>query len=186
MLDLAELAAILGEHHRTDLIRVETLSRYRSASDGTELDRFLNGEAEPDRAGKAAWLDRIRADTASGRRWRRLRVVEPPLTDYVRYSCEWGYTDNSAAGEEVRVLDLSAAPSGADAVTGIGDFYVLDGGHVVVMRYDRSGGFTGAEVLTDPVAEIHRTVARIGWAVAEPFDEWWRRHPEHHRSAAAG
>ena len=98
MLDLAELAAFLSEHHRTDLIRVETLSRYRSASDGTELDRFLDGEAEPDRAGKTAWLDRIRADTASGRRWRRLRVVEPPLSDYVRYSCGCDVAGSEGSG----------------------------------------------------------------------------------------
>ncbi len=186
MLDLAELAALLGEHHRQDLIRVETLPRYRSASDGTELDRFLDGEAEPDRAAKAAWLDRIRTDTANGRKWRRLRIVEPPLTDYVRYSCEWGYTDNSAAGEQVRVLDLSEAPVGADAVVGVGDFYLLDDDRVAAMRYDPDGTFIGAELIADPVAEIHRAVARAGWAAAEPFDEWWCRHPEHHRSTALG
>jgi hypothetical protein len=186
VLDLTELAGFLGEHHEHDLIRIETLSGYRSASDGAELDRFRAGEAEPDRAAKAGWLDRIRSDTAAGRAWRRLRVVEHPMTDYVRYSCEWGYTDNSAVGEVIRVLDLAEAPPGAEAIVGIGDVYVLDGLLVVAMRYDATGCFLGAEVLSDPLAEVHRTAARVAWAVGEPFDGWWRRHPEHHRSAAVG
>ena len=25
------------------------------------------------------------------------------VTEYVRYSCEWGYADNTAAGEQVRM-----------------------------------------------------------------------------------
>ncbi len=184
MLDLAELAAFIAEHHRRDLIRVETLSRYVSASDGAELDRYLNGEPEPDYAAKAGWLDRIRADTTAGRIWRRLRVVEPPLTDYVRYSCEWGYTDNSAAGEQVRVLDTSDAPVGARVLMDVGDFYLLDDVHVVVMRYDPSGAFTGAELVDDPFAEIYRAVARAVWPLAEPFGRWWSRHPGSHRSTA--
>jgi hypothetical protein len=186
VLDLAELAGFLGEHHEHDLIRIETLGAYRSASDGAEFDRFRAGEAEPDRAAKAGWLDRIRSDTADGRVWRRLRVVGHPMTDYVRYSCEWGYTDNGAAGEVIRVLDLADAPPGAEAIVGIGDVYVLDDLLVVAMRYDATGRFLGAEALSDPLAEIHRTAARIAWAIGEPFDEWWRRHPEHHRSAAVG
>jgi hypothetical protein len=144
----------------------------------------LNGEPEPDRAAKAGWLDRIRADTAAGRTWRRLRVVEPPLTDYVRYSCEWGYTDNTAAGEQVRVIDLSEAPTGAEVLVRLGDFYLLDDVQVAVMCYGPSGAFAGAEVVGEPLAGIYRAAARAAWAIAEPFDQWWPRHPEHHRSAA--
>jgi hypothetical protein len=184
VLDLAGLAAFIAEHHHRDLIRVETLNRYVSASDGAELDRYLNGEPDPDRAAKAVWLNRIRADTAAGRVWRRLRVVEPPLNDYVRYSCEWGYTDNSAAGEQVRVLDLSDAPVGAGVLLDVGDFYLLDDAHVAVMRYDPAGAFTGAELVGNPFAEVYRAAVRVVWPIAEPFDRWWPRHPEYHRSAA--
>ena len=48
-------------------------------------------------------MDRLRADTAADRRWRRVHVVELPLSDYLRYECEWGYTDNAAHGEDVRI-----------------------------------------------------------------------------------
>ena len=183
-LDLRELAAFLGEHHHRDLLRVETLDRYSSASDGAEFDRYRAGEPEPDRAAKTAWLDRIRIDTEAGRVWRRLRVVQPPLTDYVRYSCEWGYTDNAAAGEEVRLLDLSTVSPGASVLLGIGDYYLLDASHAAAMRYDSTGTFTGAEPVTGPVTDIYRAAAQVGWQLAEPFEQWWNRHPEHHRSPA--
>jgi hypothetical protein len=183
VLDLPGLAAFIADHHRHDLVRVESLGWYVSTSDGAELDRYLAGEREPDRASKAAWLDRIRSDTAAGRAWRRLRIVEHPPTDYVRYSCEWGYTDNSAAGEQVRMLDLTDAQVGAGVLVDLGDFYLLDDVHVVAMRYDDSGAFTGAEPIKGPFSDVYRAAARAGWAVAEPFGRWWPRHPEYHRSA---
>ncbi|WP_158228237.1 DUF6879 family protein [Pseudonocardia sp. MH-G8] len=185
MLDLAGLAGYIAEHHRRDLIRVETLGRYVSASDGVELDRYLAGEPEPDRAAKAGWLDRIGSDTAGGRVWRRLRLVPVPITDYVRYACEWGYTDNTAAGEQVRVLDLADAPGGAHVLAAVGDFYLLDDSHVAAMHYDAAGAFVRAEIVDEPFVEIYRAAARAGWAISELFDEWWPRHPEHHRAAAA-
>lgn len=182
-MDLPGLATFIADHRRHDLVRVETLGWYVSASDGTELDRFLAGEPEPDRRSKAAWLERIRTDTRAGRAWRRIRIVEHPPTAYVRYSCEWGYTDNSAAGEQVRMLDLADAQAGAGALVDLGDFYLIDDAHVVAMRYDPSGAFAGAEPIGDPFADVYRSAARAGWAAAEPFDRWWPRHPEYHRSA---
>jgi len=181
-MNLRELGAFLTERHTHDLLRVETLGSYASTSDGAEFDRYRAGEPEPDRAAKTAWLDRLRTDTESGRVWRRLRVVQPPLTDYVRYSCEWGYTDNAAAGEQVRVLDLSVSPPGSAILLGIRDFYLLDDVHAAAMSYDRTGAFTGAEPITDPFVDVYRTAARVGWQLGEPFDHWWKRHPEHHRS----
>jgi hypothetical protein len=52
------------------------------------------------------------------------------------------------------------------------------------MRYDPSGAFTGGEVVGEPLSGVYRAAARAAWAIAEPFDKWWPRHPEHHRSAA--
>jgi hypothetical protein len=185
-LDLSGLAAYLAEHHHHDLLRVETFDHYTAASDGTEFARYRAGEPEPDRASKAAWLDRLRADTASGRPWRRLRVITPPLTDYVRYSCEWGYTDNTAAGEQVRVLDLAAAPPGSDVLLRLGDFYLLDHAHAAAMRYDPAGRFLSADPVPDPLTGIYRSAASAGWGLGEPFERWWGRHPEHRRTPAAG
>ncbi|MGH3589173.1 MAG: DUF6879 family protein [Pseudonocardia sp.] len=82
-------------------------------------------------------------------------------------------------------LHLSDPPAEADVLASIGDFYLLDDTQVAVMRYDSSGAFAGAEILGDPLAGIYRAAAHAAWTVAEPFAEWWPRHPEHHRAAMA-
>ncbi|WP_219416429.1 DUF6879 family protein [Pseudonocardia nigra] len=182
MLDLPALARFLDGHHHHDLFRLETLDRYRSASDGDDLDRFLHGEPEPDRAGKQAWLDKLRTDAVAGRRRRRVHVVTPPLSDYLRYECEWGYADNSAAGEEIRILDLSRAPDGADLLLRVGDFYLADDLHVATVDYDPNGQFLAAAVVEQPLVAAYVELAETAWRLAEPFEGWWNTHPEFHRA----
>lgn len=181
MLDLPQLAQYLSERHTHDLIRIETLDTYLSASDGDEFDRFRRGDPEPDRASKAGWLNKLREDTARGREWRRVRVIQPPPTEYVRYECEWGYTDNSAAGEDVRVLDLSNAPDGADLLTRVGDFYLVDGIYAAAMDYDERGAYRTAIPIEGPLADAYRYIAAAAWNMSEPFTSWWAAHPQYHR-----
>ncbi|MGH3929687.1 MAG: DUF6879 family protein [Pseudonocardiaceae bacterium] len=68
-------------------------------------------------------LDQLRAGTAAGRQWRRVHVLRSPLNDYLCYECEWCYTYNVAAGEDVRILDVAETPAG-EALLSVGDFFV--------------------------------------------------------------
>lgn len=181
MLDLQQLGRAIVERHTTDLYRVETLPSYDAASDGGDYQRYLLGEPRPTSAAKQTWLDRLRADTAAGRCWRRAHVLELPLSDYLRYECEWGYTDNAAHGEDVRILVVGAAAM--RGVTAVGDFFVVDGQHVIRSEYDVHGRFVGAEELpeTADAATARRALAEVVWDLAVPFVDWWRAHPEYHR-----
>lgn len=91
------------------------------------------------------------------RRWRRIHALTTPLTDYLSYECEWAYTDNVAAGEDVRIID-----NASDTLLAIGDFFVIDHQYVIRSHYDKAGLFVGAEVI---------------WHTAQPFTEWWHHHP---------
>lgn len=178
-MNLTELSDLLAS--ATDVLRVETLDAYSSPSDADYLARFRAGEPKPDPAEKQPWLDRLAAAAERGHPWRRLRVVSRPVTEYVRYACEWGYVDNVAAGEDVRVLDLAR---GVDS--GLrGDVYVLDGKHVIGMDYIK-GAFHSAISVTEP--RWHRAQIRMtasGWKRAEPFADWWAANPSLHRSLTA-
>lgn len=113
---------------------------------------------------------------ASGRAWRRLHALAEPLSDYIRYECEWGYVPNSAAGEQVRIAELTPA------LAQIGDFFVLDGRHVVRSRYDETGRFVHAEVIGDPAsAAPFLAIAELLWNQATNFSTWWDTHPHYHR-----
>jgi len=56
-------------------------------------------------------------------------VVREPLNEYLRYQFEWGYVRNVAWGMDIRVLDVATVPAAARLLD-IGDFGVIEGGHV--------------------------------------------------------
>ncbi len=176
VLTLDQLGEFVASHHTRDLFRLETLSFYNAASDADDLHRYLRGEPAPTADAKRPWLDRIRADVTSGRAWRRIHAVTQPLSDYVRYECEWGYVPNSAAGEQVRIAELTPA------LAEVGDFFVLDGRHVVRSRYDETGRFVGAEVMGDSASAVpFLAIAELLWNQATNFSTWWDAHPCYHR-----
>jgi hypothetical protein len=182
MLTLAQMGAFIFERFTTDLFRLETLPYYEVASDDQDYRRYLRGEAEPNAADKAPWLDELRADTAVGKRWRRVHTLSHPLTDYLRYECEWGYVHNVEAGEDVRILDLDTLHLGSFERT-ITDFVVIDQRYAVRSLYDDHYRFSHAEVVKDPGSFI--ALADLIWSTSEPFTSWWARYPQYHRGAQA-
>lgn len=179
MLDVTMLRAALGtaEH---DLFRLETLDRYEVPSDGGDFARYLAGEAAPDPARKAGWHEKLRADRERGvRRW-RVHVITEPLTDYLRFEIEWAHLRNAHL-EDIRVLTRDRFPSGA----GVGDFWLVDGDHPVLMHYDSAGRFTGAELAPGSTAARYRLIRDAAWEAAEPVTAWWAAHPQYHRRTVA-
>lgn len=181
-MNLGELGDLL--ENSTNILRVETLSRYTSASDRDWVAAYLHGEQKPDVEAKREWLDILSGHAAAGHPVRRVRVVQRPVSDYVRYSCEWSYVDNAAAGEQVRVLDEDDDdPDAADLAHLVGDFYVADD-RVITMRYDADGAFVSAEVVADRAGRM-RAQAERAFARGRDFTEWWAANPQLHRSLVA-
>jgi hypothetical protein len=180
LLSLDQLGEFVAKHHTRDLFRLETLPLYNAASDDEDFERYLRGEPAPTAEAKQPWLDRIQADVAAGKAWRRIHAVTLPLPDYVRYECEWGYLPNSAAGEQVRIAELTPA------LAQVGDFFVLDAEHVVRSRYDSEFRFSGAEVINDPSSAAPLVaLADLLWNQATDFGTWWDAHPSYHRDTQA-
>ncbi len=175
-LTLTELGAFVAEHYTRDVLRVETLQRYDNESERDGLRRYLAGEPEPPGAGDSPWTRQLRAHAATGRSWRVLHAVAEPLSDYLRYEAEWGYTHNAAAGQDIRIAALT------DEVAQLGDLLIVDSRHVFRYQYDTGGRFVRAEHIDD-AREIGAYLARSGplWETAEPFAAWWAAHPQYHR-----
>jgi hypothetical protein len=152
--------------------RLELLDRYDVESDGADYERFLRGESTPTMDRKNPWLNRLRRERAAGIHNHRVHVLRTPLTDYLRYECEWGYAYNAAAGEDIRILDVTerSVPDGLVDH----DFWLIDDEHGIRMHYDAGGRFIGAEPVADPAP--YRRARDVAVAVAEPFDNWWSRH----------
>lgn len=182
-IDLSQLSARINSYS-VSVFRLETLDFYASASDGGDVARYLAGDAEPDPARKEPWLDRLRAEHAQGRRRQRVHVLRSPVTPYLRYECEWGYLPNSAAGEDIGILDLAERPL-PPTLEGIGDFWLIDDATPVLMTYGPDGRFAQADVLPDSELPRYLAARDAAIAAAEPFTGWWQRHPGYHQANQA-
>lgn len=179
-----DLGAWIASRHKQDLLRIQTLARYVSVSDGDDFERYLRGEAEPNAPHKRAWLDRLASDAEHGRIRRNVHIVEEPLSDYLRYQFEWCYTFNVAAGQDVCVLDTSSSPAAAHLAAG-GDFAVLEGIDVARNNYRPDGTFRGAVQAQADAAAALAALAEAALVMAVPFTTWWRDHPRYHRARQA-
>ena len=180
MLDVTGLGEYVDAHFTRRAFRLETLAAYDVATDDNDVGRYLRGEPEPDPARKGPWLERLRSERREGKRRQRVHVVRSPLSDYLRYECEWGYLPNVAAGEDIWILDLAERPVPAGLVDH--DFWLLDDEHVIRMHYDGQGRFVGAEILDDAQLPRYRRARDEAIEAAEPFLDYWQRRPEDHRA----
>jgi hypothetical protein len=183
-LDVPNLGAWIAAHHRTDLLRIQTLDSYGSGSDGDDVRRYLSGAPAPSSPARDDWFKKLRDEAAVGRIRRNLHVVREPLTPYLRYAFEWGYVYNQAAGMEIRILPV--ADTTADAhLAKIGDFLVAEGVHVARMRYDDAGSLLGTVKVSADAAEAYAALAELAWEQAVDFTSWWAEHAQYHRAQRA-
>ncbi len=174
-----ELGEFVDTFMGRSVFRLETLDTYTVDSDAGNVARFLDGVAAPSMAVKGPWLRRLEREYAEGKRRTRVHVWTGPISDYLRYECEWGYVYTSAVGEEVRILDLAETPKPSGLLHE--DFLLLDDRHVVATRYDAAGRFLGAEVRPAVELPAYRHCRDVALAASVPFSDYWASHPQYWR-----
>jgi hypothetical protein len=146
--------------------RLESQGIYREPYEQEPLRQFLAGQ-KPDLSFMDDHVATVRADTAAGKRWQRVRVLTEPLTDYLRFEMSIAWL-NAEAGEEIRVLTESQA---RDLGIPRQDFWMLDDDQVAAMHFGDQG-FEYAELVTEPAAvEPFRKFRELAWQNATPFGE---------------
>ena len=183
MLDERELGDYIDRHFTDRLFRLETLPRYETGSDGNDLARYLAGEPGPDMARKGLWMEQIRSEVARGLHTYRVHVVRSPLTDYLRFEFEWGYTYNAQAGEHIRVLDLAERRRPAPLLDE--DFWLIGEDRAVRMHYDAAGRYLGADIVPPADLQRYRDARDAAWSAAVPFTDYWQAHPQYWRDRLA-
>ena len=176
MLDEQQIGRYIDEHFTRTLFRLETLPEYLVGSDGEDYRRYVAGLPGPTMSRKQPWLDTLRAEHDRGLYQHRVHVWRGPLTDYLRYECEWGYAYNARAGEDIRILDTAEQPKPAAVVDE--DFWLADDSHVVKMHYDPDGRYLGGSIADPGEVQRYRDARDAAWPAAAPFFDYWNRHPE--------
>ena len=128
-------------------LRLENRRHTDVADERTQLRAFLAGglpevrERDPD-----SWTEMVTRHVAGGGSFRRVRVVDDPLTDYNRYMIYSG-SRNVAAGEDIRYLPRTDA-NRLDLPDH--DFWVLDSARMIELRFTDDGRPLGHDLITDP------------------------------------
>lgn len=183
MFDEQQLGDYIDSHFTRVLFRLETLDLYDVASNGGEYHRYLKGAVSPNTERKKPWMDHIRAEVARGLHTYRVHVVRSPLTDYLRFECEWDYVYNARAGEHIRILDLAEVPRPPDLIEE--DFWLVDDREVLRMHYDAEGRYIGAELASEELLPRYLAAKEAVWAAGVDFADYWRAHPEYWRDPSA-
>ena len=176
LLDLPAIDAFFDEHFTRTAFRLEVLDQYTVDTDQGNVERYLAGGPAPSWAEGGEWMEQLARERTEGKRNYRVHVLASPLSDYLRYECEWGYVFTSQAGEEVYILDTAETPRPAGLIEE--DFWLLDDAHVLVMRYDAEGRLLGGEPLPASETGRYRRCRQIAMAHAVPFGGYWAEHPQ--------
>jgi len=91
--------------------RLEVHQTYTMPGEVATFRAFRSGEPMP-KDFNCAWHRTIRDHAAVGRTMTRAKIVRRPLTPYSRYLFAWGIPGNVEAGEDYRILDVTAPPLG--------------------------------------------------------------------------
>lgn len=157
---------------QTEAWRFEAQPTYTMPREAENVARFLRGEPKPEEH-NARWHERVRGYVASGRRIGRVRVVRQPLTDYQRYQFAWGIPGNIAAGEDIRVLDVTDSDYGLP-LTGQ-DWWMFDQSRVVHLNFRPDGTQINRKLSAgDPAQYVEWQEFAMRHAV--PFGEYVKAH----------
>ena len=105
------------------VFRLETLQRYSVPGEDKRLRAFREGTPRPERSVRNdPWLRRLALTTAAGKRWQRVHIVEPPLTEYLHYELV-SYVESAATGEDIWIAERAVHPALAELNE---DFWLFD------------------------------------------------------------
>lgn len=147
--------------------RLETRRRYAEDEVTDTYRQFAAGEPvtwdlnDP-------WCTNRRQQSALGKRFERVRILDEPPTDGQRYLLD-NARRNTAVGEDIRVLPRSTADE-----LGLPreDFWLFDARVVALLRFDEDDVMTGVELITNPVDVLRYAQAReAAWHHAVPYDQ---------------
>ncbi|MEU6376829.1 DUF6879 family protein [Streptomyces sp. NPDC046909] len=148
--------------------RLETRRRYASDEQTQQWAQFRAGEPiEWDYDDD--WSRNVRTQTAEGKRFERVRLIDSPATPgqlYLRSNA----VRNCAVGEDIRNMDRAEANR---LVLPDEDFWLFDSRLVARLLFDETDTLTGAELITDPAVVNRYCQARdAAWHYATPYEDF--------------
>ncbi|MFJ4692930.1 DUF6879 family protein [Streptomyces sp. NPDC088766] len=148
--------------------RLETRRRYASDEATDTWAQFVaNRPVQWDHEDN--WCRNVRAQTAQGKRFERVRLVDSPATTGQLYLLD-NAARNCAVGEDIRNLTRVEAQR---LHLPAEDFWLFDSRLVARLVFDDADGLVGIELVTEPAAVNRYCQMRdAAWHHAVPYDHF--------------
>ncbi|MFI8324491.1 DUF6879 family protein [Streptomyces sp. NPDC085529] len=115
------------------------------------------------------WCTNVRAQTAQGKRFERVRIVDSPPTPGQLYLMD-NAKRNCAVGEDIR--NLSRVKADALQLPSE-DFWLFDSRLVALLRFDDEDNLVDAELITEPAEVVRYAMVRdAAWHHAVSYREF--------------
>ncbi|MEV0035130.1 DUF6879 family protein [Streptomyces sp. NPDC050804] len=149
--------------------RLEIRSRYASDEPTETYAQFTRGEPVDWEGVDAEWCAERREQTALGKRFERVRVVDAPPTAGQLYLLD-NARRNSAVGE--RIFSLRRADAERLGLPSE-DFWIFDSRLVALLNFDDADNLVDVELITEPAAVLRYAMARdAATHHAVPYEEF--------------
>jgi hypothetical protein len=147
--------------------RLETRRRYAWDEQQDTYREFV-AEGRVDWDLDDPWCQERREQTALGKTFSRVRILDEPPTEGQRYLLD-NARRNQAVGEDIRVLTRSKAN---ELGLPLEDFWLFDSRVVALLTFDDADEMTGVELITTPTEVLRYAQAReAAWHHAVPYTQ---------------
>lgn len=145
---MTDLAALLREF-RVSAFRLETRDRYAVPQEAEWFAEWRRSGKLPELSPENdSWLKLVNEARRSGKQMRRVHLVSPPLSEYLRFEFAT-QIPSVECGEDCRIAETTGSPPLAQIAWEARDFWLFDSSTVVVLDYDDQGRFLAVRQVTN-------------------------------------
>lgn len=141
--------------------RLELLSSYIVEQEINAIEQFRKNPSLRPPDFNQDWTSLISGLKARRVKIQRVRLVDEPISEYLKFEIKWGYTSNITAGEEIRIIERSAFDDIARIVPITRDFWLFDEKKCVMLEYDFVGRFLGLKALPEDTVDQYVQLKRL-------------------------
>ncbi len=156
---------------KSSAFRLELLNAYAVAEETEALNQFGKGIKTPSHGFNHDWISLIEELALRNVKMQRVRLIEEPVSEYLKFEIMWGYRLSVPAGEEIRIVDNPSMRSLIKTVPIVKDFWIFDDKTCVFLEYDFMGRFIGLQQLPDEETVLYKKLKQTIWEQSRNIKE---------------
>ena len=121
------------------IFRLELLRKYKVDYEQEEIELFKKGIEPGTEHEEDEWWDILKNAFNRGSPFTRCRLVEYPISEYLKYENAWGYKYSHKYGEDIRTITADVINDLLNEVPMFMDYWLFGDSDCFLMLYDLDG-----------------------------------------------